>query len=446
MIHDQKTETSPEQTSSELQESTDSARFIVAAICRSNAVIEFRLDGTIVWANQNFLDTMGYTLDEIAGQHHRLFVEPAYAASAEYQQFWEELRSGRFQAAEYKRIGKGGKEVWLQATYNPVLNQEGKPIKVLQVASNVTEQKLISVGNANQLAAIAKSMAIIDKSMAVIEFQIDGTIIRANDIFVELMGYTKEELAGRHHRIFVDPEEAAGEGYARFWEDLANGHFRSGQFKRIAKNGTNVFLAAAYSPIPDVNGKPCRVIKCAYDVTAQFNQAMAIVGEKSAALEKALAEAQEAERIRQEMDRTLQEMSTPVTPIWDQVLLLPLVGIIDSQRTSDVMRKTLMRIRETGSKMFILDISGVPTVDTAVANQFIKITKATKLMGCETVISGVSPAIAHTVVELGVDVGDVKTTATLRDAFEVALRQISKIARQQPLDILSAPTSAPEQA
>jgi methyl-accepting chemotaxis protein len=172
---------------------------------------------------------------------------------------------------------------------------------------------------------------------------------------------------------------------------------------------------------------------------------MAVFAEKSAALEKALEEAREADRIREEMDRTLQEMSTPVAPIWDKILLLPLVGIVDSTRTSDVMRKTLTSIRETRSKIFILDISGVPTVDTAVANQLIKITKATRLMGCETVISGISPAIAHTVVELGVDVGNVKTTATLRDALETALRQIGTFdqSARQPMAMPAAPSSEP---
>jgi len=124
--------------------------------------------------------------------------------------------------------------------------------------------------------------------------------------------------------------------------------------------------------------------------------------------------------------KSLMEMSTPVTPIWEGILLLPLVGIIDSSRTHDIMNKTLMRISETRAKVFVMDISGVSTVDTAVANQLIKITKATQLMGCESIISGISPAIARTVVELGIHVGEVKTTATLRDAFEIALRMLGE--------------------
>jgi methyl-accepting chemotaxis protein len=133
----------------------------------------------------------------------------------------------------------------------------------------------------------------------------------------------------------------------------------------------------------------------------------------------------EAERIREEMNRTLEEMSTPVMPIWDGILLLPLIGVVDSSRTDQAVTKTLERINETRARVFLLDISGVPAVDTAVANQLLKISKATQLMGCETVISGLSPAIARTMVELGVEVGEVRTTATLRDAFAIALRKIN---------------------
>lgn len=122
--------------------------------------------------------------------------------------------------------------------------------------------------------------------------------------------------------------------------------------------------------------------------------------------------------------RAMMEMSTPVTPIWEGILLLPLVGIIDTTRTAEIMNKTLTKIAESRSKVFVLDISGVASVDTSVANQLIKITKATRLMGCESIISGVSPSIARTMVELGVSIGEVRTTATLRDAFELALRAI----------------------
>jgi anti-anti-sigma regulatory factor len=140
---------------------------------------------------------------------------------------------------------------------------------------------------------------------------------------------------------------------------------------------------------------------------------------------RAESRAAKAARVREELNRTLEEMSTPVMPIWDGILLLPLIGVVDSSRTDHAVTKTLERISETRARVFLLDISGVPAVDTAVANQLLKITKATQLMGCETVISGLSPAIARTMVELGVEVGQVRTTATLRDAFALALRKMN---------------------
>jgi methyl-accepting chemotaxis protein len=149
------------------------------------------------------------------------------------------------------------------------------------------------------------------------------------------------------------------------------------------------------------------------------------VTENAKQLEAALQHAIESDKKRQELDQTLLEMSTPVTPIWEDILLLPLVGVVDSNRTDDIMRKSLAKISDTEARIFILDISGVPMVDTAVANQFIKITKATRLMGCETIISGLSPCIAQTMVDLGVEVGQIRTTATLRDALKAGLRSVS---------------------
>ena len=268
-------------------------------------------------------------------------------------------------------------------------------------------------------------VAAIERSMAVIEFEPDGTIIRANAIFLQLLGYRLEEVLQMHHRMFVSKEEAASDLYTIFWGKLAAGECQRGRFKRFAKSGEPVWLEASYNPIFDASGRLVKVVKFAYDVTDSYQQ-----GQE---LERALAEAREvqaemkeAERMRLELDHTLQQMSTPVTPIWDGILLLPLVGIMDSTRTDDVMRKTLGKISQTNSRMLILDISGVPTVDTAVANQLIKITKATRIMGCETLVSGVSCDIAHTIVELGVDLAGMQTTSTLRDALSQCLEKAKR--------------------
>jgi methyl-accepting chemotaxis protein len=387
------------------------------AVDRSSALIEFDLNGIILRANSNFLRLFGYTENELIGCHHSMLVAPGEADSESYSRFWSSLRKGEFMAGEFMRISRDGTAIWLQASYNPVLSSQGKPERVIKVATDITRSKNQSVADAGKIEAI-------ERSMAVVEFLPDGTILRANPIFLDLMGYSEAEIVGRKHSMFVDKEEASLPAYKRFWASLADGQFQRGQFKRITKAGDAVWLEAAYNPIFDATGSLLKVVKFAYDVTEQFNQALAVLGEKSAQLEAALEEAREAERVRLELDRTLQEMSTPVTPIWDQILLLPLVGIVDSTRTDDVMRKTLDRISQTGSKMFILDISGVPTVDTAVANQLIKITKATRIMGCETFVSGVSSSIAHTIVELGVDISELRTTATLRDAFSTCLGEM----------------------
>ncbi len=150
----------------------------IAAIAKSQAVIEFQMDGTILTANDLFLKTLGYALDEVKGRHHSIFVEEAFRASPAYREFWAALNRGEYQAAEYKRIGKGGKEVWIQASYNPILDLNGKPFKVVKFATDVTQQKLANANFAGQIAAIAKSQAVI-------EFQMDGTIVTANDLFPE---------------------------------------------------------------------------------------------------------------------------------------------------------------------------------------------------------------------------------------------------------------------
>ncbi len=382
------------------------ATALLRAIDRSQGLIEFKPDGEIISANDLFLDCMGYTMDEIRGKHHRLFVDPAFAASKEYSDFWEELRRGESLTAEYMRLAKGGREVWLQATYHPVLGAKGQIEKVIKLATDVTEQRLARANDAAKIAAM-------EKSMAVIEFNTDGAILRANDIFLDLMGYQLHEIQGKHHRIFVEADFAASKDYAEFWTDLARGNFHRGRFERITKSGNSVWLEATYSPVLDLRGRLIKVVKFAYDITAQIQQAEE--------LDEALRAAREAERVRNELDRAVQMMSTPVTPIWEGILLLPLVGVLDSMRAADIMKKSLSMISETRAKVFVLDISGVATVDTAVANQLIKITRATRLMGCHAIISGLSPAIAHTIVELGVDVESIRTTATLRDAFETAL-------------------------
>ena len=232
------------------------------ALDRSQAVIEFKLDGTIITANANFLATVGYALDEIRGQHHRMFVDPVEREGATYKAFWESLRRGEFQSAEYKRYGKNGREIWLQASYNPILGATGRPVKVVKVCTDITEQTLRSADHLGQIEAI-------NRAQAVIEFNLDGTIITANTNFLNAVGYTLDEIRGQHHRMFVDPVEREGATYKAFWGSLQRGEFQSAEYKRYGKNGREIWLQATYNPILDPAGRALKVIKFCTDITDQ---------------------------------------------------------------------------------------------------------------------------------------------------------------------------------
>jgi len=232
------------------------------AIDRSQAVIEFNMDGTIITANDNFLNCLGYRLDEVQGQHHRMFAEPSYADSNEYRAFWEKLNQGKFDSGEYKRLGKGGKEVWIQASYNPILDKNGQPFKVVKFATDVTKEKLRN-------AEFEAMIDAIGKSQGTIEFNMDGTVITANQNFLNVLGYSLDEVRGQHHRVVCDPAYAQSEEYRMFWEKLNEGKFDAGQYKRFGKNGKEIWIQASYNPIMDLNGKPYKVVKFATEITAQ---------------------------------------------------------------------------------------------------------------------------------------------------------------------------------
>jgi methyl-accepting chemotaxis protein len=233
-----------------------------AAINRSQAVIEFKLDGSIVTANENFLKAMGYALSEIQGRHHSLFVDPAYRDSTEYRAFWASLNRGEFQAAQYKRFAKGGREVWIQASYNPILDAGGKPVGVIKFATDITAQKIQSMEDAGKLAAISRAQAVI-------EFNIDGTIVTANENFLKAVGYSLGEIQGKHHSMFVAPADRDSAAYRDFWARLNRGTFEAGEYKRIAKGGPEIWILASYNPILNEAGKPFKVVKFATDVTEQ---------------------------------------------------------------------------------------------------------------------------------------------------------------------------------
>jgi|GEM_PF-974966 len=232
------------------------------AVNRSQAVISFSMDGTILDANQNFLDALGYTSLEVVGKHHRMFVPEADAGSPAYYEFWESLRSGEFKAGEFRRVAKSGREVWIQATYNPIFDSDGRPYKVVKFAADITVRVKEAAEHAGQISAISRSQAVIS-------FDLDGNILEANENFLAAVGYSEIEVVGRHHRMFVAAEEAASPAYQAFWQDLKAGRFKSGEFHRRGKGGRDVWIQATYNPILNRSGQPFKVVKFATDITSE---------------------------------------------------------------------------------------------------------------------------------------------------------------------------------
>jgi len=241
----------------------------LAALTKSQAIIEFKMDGTILTANENFLKTLGYTLAEVKGKHHSIFVDPAQRESAEYKKFWAALNRGEYQSAQYRRIGKGGKEVWIEASYNPILDRSGRPYKVVKFATEISEQKAV-------YADLLGKIEAINRSQAVIEFNLDGTIITANQNFLNVLGYRLEEVQGKHHSLFVEPAQRESAEYRQFWDKLRRGEYQAGQYKRIGKGGKEVWIEASYNPVMDLNGRPWKVVKFATDLSGRKAQNAAL--------------------------------------------------------------------------------------------------------------------------------------------------------------------------
>lgn len=229
------------------------------AISNSQAKIVFDLEGTILETNANFQQTMGYTAEELVGKKHSMFVEPGYAQSPRYVDFWREIREGGLQTGLFRRFRKDGKPRWLQATYSPIVDRLGRIVKVVKVATDVTERE--------EAQDITKVMT---EFQGVIEFDVDGTIRTANKHFQDAMGYTLDEIKGKHHRMFMQPGEADTEAYKEHWTLLAEGRFHMGEFKRRHKDGRDIWISATYHPIFGPKGGPVKVVKYATDITTRM--------------------------------------------------------------------------------------------------------------------------------------------------------------------------------
>ena len=237
---------------------------------KSQAIIEFDLVGNILTANENFCNAVGYQLSEIQGNHHSMFVEPDYAASDEYTAFWAKLGRGEFDSGQYKRVGKGGREIWIEASYNPVF-KGGKPVKVIKFATDIAETKIKSMEDSGKLNALSRAQALI-------EFYPNGEIITANENFCAAVGYQLSEIQGRHHSMFSEPAYASSDAYKQFWANLAAGSFKSDEFKRFGKGGAEIWIQATYNPIVDEQGNVFRVVKFATDITSRVHAVETLAG------------------------------------------------------------------------------------------------------------------------------------------------------------------------
>ena len=236
----------------------------LAAISRNMAMIEFAPDGTILDANAQFCQAMGYSAEELRGKHHRLFCDPAFVKSAEYQQLWRDLGEGRAISGTFERVDKAGREVWLEASYMPVVDERQQVTSVIKVAADISQRVKDEHESQSQLKAIGRSMAVV-------EFNPQGRVIKANQNFLTTMGYRLEEVVGHHHGLFCQPHERESAQYREFWASLNRGEYHSHRFERVNKQGQTVYLEASYNPIFDSKGRLYKVVKFASDITAQVS-------------------------------------------------------------------------------------------------------------------------------------------------------------------------------
>ncbi|MCP1290539.1 PAS domain-containing methyl-accepting chemotaxis protein [Chromobacterium sp. S0633] len=262
----------------ELTGQLDGLRGMLSAIDRSMAMIQFTPDGIVTNVNENFLRTMGYRREEVIGKHHRIFCDKNHVSSPAYAEFWQKLKRGEPVNGRFSRYAKNGEEIWLEASYTPVLSSDGQVCGVVKVASDISDQ--VHQEQNDQAIRLA-----ISRSMAQIEFDLDGNIQDANENFLNTFGYTLAEIRGKHHRMLCDADYAASPDYAEFWRQLRQGKFFQGQFKRLSKNGQTIWLEATYNPVYNLNGKPVRVVKFAQDISRRVQQLQAQAENAQSAVE-----------------------------------------------------------------------------------------------------------------------------------------------------------------
>ncbi len=313
----------------DLQRTLTEQAGLLDAINRSMAVIEFDLDGVVLRANDNFLKTMGYTAEQAIGQPHRRFCTPEFGRSAQYTDLWSRLKNGQFQSGTFERVDGKGQPIWLEASYNPIKDASGRVVKVVKYAMDVTA-KVQQESEAN-----AKLQAI-DRAMAVIEFNLDGSILTANQNFLTRMGYTLAELKGKHHRLFCTPALVNSSAYEDFWRRLNQGELFQGQFERVDKRGQTVWLEANYNPVYDAAERLCKVVKFASDVTARVEQHEQDARSASAAYHISVATRKVAEQGTQVIQQAASEMREIAEDIAQSSTLIAQLGERSEQITAIV--------------------------------------------------------------------------------------------------------------
>lgn len=309
-------------------------RGVLAAINSSYLYTEFDPQGNFLSINQNFTESMGFTSEEITGKHHRLIVDPAFAASPAYAQFWQDLRDGNSKNDTYLSCAKDGRVVWLQAVYAPVFDEMKRVVKVIKIASNVTGEKM-------------KADAI-SKSQAVIEFTLDGQIKSANENFLKTMGYCLEDIKGKHHRMFCDDSLTNSFEYKEFWMKLGRGESQTGRFQRFGRGGKPVWIQATYNPDFDKYGKPCGVTKFGSDISIQVEveeTVTRLAAEFSENTKQISEKAVGVARGAQSLGATTEEMNASI-----EELTASINSIAQNSKNTDSVAKTTHQEAEAGAK------------------------------------------------------------------------------------------------
>ncbi|MEM8802634.1 MAG: PAS domain-containing methyl-accepting chemotaxis protein, partial [Pseudomonadota bacterium] len=328
----------------------------LAAIDRSQAIIEFELDGTIITANENFIKTVGYSLDEIQGKHHRMFCEAAFASSAEYTSMWNKLANGEFIVGDFKRVAKDGSDIWINASYNPIVDAAGKAFKVVKFASDITEEKMRSLEEAGKMNAISRAQAMI-------EFQPDGTIITANENFCAATGYSLNEIKDQHHRIFCDKDQVATSEYANFWQKLGSGEGDAGKYRHIDRNGNELWLRASYTPIIDDEGRVTKVVKFAVNITPEIELEQNVTRISASFVDQSATIAEGADKVAagaQTLGCTTEEISASI-----EELSASIDSIAQNGRVSDEIAQRTKGEADIGAKAIDRSIESMDLINAS---------------------------------------------------------------------------------